>query len=153
RIAVWHSSAPATTSRISTARPPPGKRPGHTIASVAHVAAPPATMRHDGARSPKLIVDHPTGPPAVAYPDCVAEGDLGFARFLGEVAETDVPTETFHCDLTLLTSRWTCIFGGGCPGIYESSPDAGCCTLGAHFSDEADHDRVAAIVDRLDPTE
>ena len=60
-------------------------------------------------------------------------------------------TEVFRCDLTWLTSRWTCIFGQGCPGIYESSPDAGCCTLGAHFADETDHQRVAAVVEQLTP--
>ncbi len=59
--------------------------------------------------------------------------------------------EVFRCDLTWLTSRWTCIFGQGCPGIYESSPDAGCCTLGAHFADDADHQRVAAVVEQLTP--
>ena len=61
----------------------------------------------------------------------------------------------FRCDLTWLTSRWTCIFGNGCPGIYASSPDVGCCTLGAHFSDGEkkdgeDETRVAKWVDRLD---
>ncbi|MCW2757468.1 MAG: hypothetical protein JWO46_1214, partial [Nocardioidaceae bacterium] len=49
-----------------------------------------------------------------------------------------------------LTSRWTCIFGNGCQGIYASSPEAGCCTLGAHFSDQDDEDRVAGWVDKLD---
>ena len=31
-------------------------------------------------------------------------------------------TEVFRCDLTWLTSRWTCIFGAGCPGIYADEP-------------------------------
>lgn len=87
------------------------------------------------------------------YPVSVAEVDLGFPRSFVEFANPDDPTEVFRCDLTWLTSRWTCIFGAGCPGIYESSPDAGCCTLGAHFSDDDDLDRVAQYVERLDPTE
>ncbi len=61
--------------------------------------------------------------------------------------------EVFRCDLTWLTSRWTCIFGQGCPGIYDSSPEAGCCTLGAHFADDEDHRRVAAVVEQLTPAD
>ena len=76
---------------------------------------------------------------------------LGFPRAWVEFPNPDDDTETFRCDLTWLTSRWTCIFGAGCPGIYASSPDAGCCTLGAHFADDADHARVAEAVARLTP--
>jgi len=79
--------------------------------------------------------------------------DLGFPRSFVEFANPDDDTEVFRCDLTWLTSRWTCVFGAGCAGIYASSPDTGCCTLGAHFSDDADHARVSAIVEELDPTE
>ena len=53
----------------------------------------------------------------------------------------------FRCDLTWLTSSYMCIFGQGCHGIYKDSPDTGCCTLGAHFSDKDDEKRVAAYVD------
>ena len=55
-----------------------------------------------------------------------------------------------RCDLTWLTSNYMCIFGQGCQGIYEESPDAGCCTLGAHFADKDDEKRVATYVDQLD---
>jgi hypothetical protein len=79
------------------------------------------------------------------------EVDLGFPRQWVEFANPADDTEVFRCDLTWLTSRWTCIFGAGCPGIFGSSPDAGCCTLGAHFADEADHQRVAEAVERLTP--
>jgi hypothetical protein len=44
---------------------------------------------------------------------------------------------------------WTCIFGRGCQGIYADRPDDGCCTLGAHFADEADEKRVAKAAKRL----
>jgi hypothetical protein len=77
------------------------------------------------------------------------EVDLGFPRTHVEFANPDDADEVFRCDLTWLTSRWTCIFGQGCPGIYESSPEAGCCTLGAHFADEDDHQRVARAVSEL----
>ena len=76
---------------------------------------------------------------------------MGFPRTWVEFPNPDDSTETFRCDLTWLTSRWTCIFGQGCPGIYSSSPDAGCCTLGAHFADDEDHQRVAEAVARLTP--
>ena len=83
------------------------------------------------------------------------EIDLGFPRSWVEFVNPDDADEVFRCDVTWLTSRWTCIFGAAegpsCPGIYASSPDAGCCTLGAHFADDADHDRVATAVERLTP--
>ena len=65
------------------------------------------------------------------------EVDLGFPRQWVEFPNPADATEVFRCDLTWLTSRWTCIFGAGCPGIFQSSPEAGCCSLGAHFADEA----------------
>src|SRR5690349_21480872 len=57
-----------------------------------------------------------------------------------------------RCDLTWLTSRYECIFGRGCQGIYKESPDVGCCALGAHFADKADEKRVAEYVGMLDET-
>jgi len=52
------------------------------------------------------------------------------------------PAVVYRADLTWLTSRWTCVFGRGCPGIYAERPDDGCCTLGAHYSDEDDRQRI-----------
>jgi len=77
------------------------------------------------------------------------EVDLDFPRSWLEFVDPDDQDQVYRCDLTWLTSRWTCIFGNGCAGIYESSPESGCCTLGAHFSDEDDEERVAAWVDEL----
>lgn len=79
--------------------------------------------------------------------------DLGFPRAFVEFANPDDDSERFRVDLTWLTSRWTCIFGQGCPGIDRTAPDAGCCVLGAHFSDDDDVRRVAGYVEALDPTE
>jgi len=64
----------------------------------------------------------------------------------------DSAEQIFHCDLTWLTSSWTCIYGSGCAGIYADRPDDGCCTLGAHFADDEDEQRVAEAVKRLDPS-
>jgi hypothetical protein len=63
---------------------------------------------------------------------------MGFPRAFVEFGDPADPDQVFRCDLTWLTSRWTCIFGRGCQGIYADRPDDGCCTLGAHFSDEED---------------
>lgn len=68
-----------------------------------------------------------------------------------EFADPADEEQIFRCDLTWLTSRWTCIFGRGCQGIYAGRPDDGCCTLGAHFSDKDDEKRVASWVARLTP--
>jgi hypothetical protein len=80
----------------------------------------------------------------------VPEVPLDFPRAWIEFVDPSDDDQVFRCDLTWLTSRWTCIFGGGCAGIYASSPSTGCCTLGAHFSDSEDEERVAGWVDKLD---
>lgn len=79
----------------------------------------------------------------VEFPD--PDGPGGRARGAAEGA----PEQVFRCDLTWLTSSWTCIFGRGCKGIYADRPDDGCCTLGAHFADRDDERRVRRAVRRL----
>jgi hypothetical protein len=79
----------------------------------------------------------------------VPEVSVGFPRAWAELVDPADPDQVFRCDLTWLTSRWTCIFGRGCPGIYADRPDDGCCTLGAHFADEEDEARVAEAVSWL----
>jgi hypothetical protein len=74
---------------------------------------------------------------------------IPFPRAYAEFVDPADPDQTFRCDLTWLTSRWSCIFGQGCPGIYADRPDDGCCTLGAHFADEDDESRVRRSVRRL----
>lgn len=72
-----------------------------------------------------------------------------WVEFADPAASEDADPVTFRCDLTWLTSRWQCIFGSGCPGIVSERPDDGCCTYGAHFSDEADAARVDRAAQRL----
>lgn len=76
---------------------------------------------------------------------------LGFPRAFVEFADPTDAEQVFRCDLTWLTSSFMCIFGQGCKGIYADSPDVGCCTLGAHFSDEDDETRVRGFVEQLTP--
>ena len=78
------------------------------------------------------------------------EVDLVFPRAFVEFVDPADDAQVFRCDLTWLTSNYTCIFGQGCPGIYKESPEVGCCTLGAHFADKDDEKRVGAFVDQLD---
>ncbi len=80
------------------------------------------------------------------------EVDLVFPRAFVEFVNPEDADETMRCDLTWLTSRYRCIFGQGCAGIYADSPDSGCCTLGAHFADADDEQRVAGFVSQLDET-
>src|SRR5688500_9021065 len=59
---------------------------------------------------------------------------------------------TWMFDLTFLLSRWTCIFGRGCQGVLtEPSPELaqGCCSYGAHFTDDADKAKVEAVAETL----
>ena len=83
----------------------------------------------------------------------MTETELDISRSWVEFADPADPDERFRCDLTWLTSSWTCIFGRGCEGIYADRPDDGCCTLGAHFSGAADLERVRTYADRLGPDE
>ena len=66
------------------------------------------------------------------------EVPLDFPRAWVEFDDPGKKSRRYRIDLTWLTSRWTCIFGRGCKGIYSTAPDSGCCTQGAHFTDKAD---------------
>jgi hypothetical protein len=81
----------------------------------------------------------------------VPETDLVIPRVFVEFADPADEAQVFKCDLTWLTSRWMCIFGQGCQGIYAERPTDGCCTLGAHFADKDDEKRVRGFVKLLDP--
>jgi hypothetical protein len=63
---------------------------------------------------------------------------------------------TWLVDVTFLSSPWQCIFGQGCQGVLTADARdlvQGCCSYGAHFSDERDISRVRAAVDELLATE
>ena len=74
---------------------------------------------------------------------------IGFPRAFVEFGDPADKTQVFRCDLTWLTSRWACIYGKGCQGIYADRPHDGCCTLGAHFADADDEKRVGKAVRQL----
>ena len=74
---------------------------------------------------------------------------IGFPRAFVEFGDPADNSQVFRCDLTWLTSRWACIYGNGCQGIYADRPHDGCCTLGAHFADAEDEKRVGKAVRQL----
>lgn len=59
---------------------------------------------------------------------------------------------TWVFDVTFLLSPWTCIFGQGCQGVLTGpAPEMvqGCCSYGAHFTDDDDVERVLQAADTL----
>jgi hypothetical protein len=77
------------------------------------------------------------------------EVGLDFPRAWVEFQDPADEEQAFRCDLTWLTSHWTCVFGRGCHGIEPGRGSDGCCTLGAHWSDEDDESRVLEHAGRL----
>lgn len=77
------------------------------------------------------------------------EVPLDFPRQWVEFVDPGDPDQLIRADVTWLTSRWTCIFGQGCKGVYAAQPNAGCCALGAHFSEKKDEKRVKKWVAKL----
>src|SRR6202035_3690882 len=54
---------------------------------------------------------------------------------------------TWVFDVTFLLSRWQCIYGRGCQGVLTGPAEElvqGCCSYGAHFTDDQDVARVKA---------
>ena len=61
---------------------------------------------------------------------------------------------TWVFDVTFLLSRWTCIYGRGCQGVLTGPApelEQGCCSYGAHFTDEEDVARVEQAARTLTP--
>jgi hypothetical protein len=59
---------------------------------------------------------------------------------------------TWVFDVTFLMSSWTCIFGNGCQGVLTgpaAEMEQGCCSYGAHFTDDEDAARVTAMAATL----
>ncbi len=59
---------------------------------------------------------------------------------------------TWMFDVTFLESNWECIFGRGCQGVLTGPAEElvqGCCSYGAHFTDEKDRRRVERAATRL----
>lgn len=81
--------------------------------------------------------------------ETMSEIKPGFARDWIEFTDPKDELEIYKCDLTWLTSYWTCIYGDGCKGVFADRPNDGCCTEGAMYSDEDDETRVALSANSL----
>jgi hypothetical protein len=104
--------------------------------------------------APKKPAPKPKAAPAPApAPAAVPIPEIGldFARDWVEFADPADADQVFRCDLTWLTSRWSCIFGAGCHGIVPGRGDDGCCTHGAFYSGRKDEKRVRAFAEELTP--
>ena len=77
------------------------------------------------------------------------EVKANFARDWVEFYDPSSPEDLYKCDLTWLTSYWNCIYGAGCCGIDADKPNAGCCSDGAYYTDEADEARTDVVAARL----
>jgi hypothetical protein len=81
----------------------------------------------------------------------MSETKPGFARDWIEFTDPNDELEIFKCDITWLTSYWTCIYGDGCKGVFADRPNDGCCTEGAMYSDADDEARVLKAAADLTP--
>ncbi|HET7487334.1 MAG TPA: hypothetical protein VFJ85_05350 [Acidimicrobiales bacterium] len=66
--------------------------------------------------------------------------------------EDEDDDRTWVFDVTFLLSPWTCIFGAGCQGVLTGpAPELvqGCCSYGAHFTDDDDVERVVQAAQTL----
>ena len=84
----------------------------------------------------------------------MGQGHCGAPADAHEWVSFEDPHEhrTWVFDVTFLASSWTCIFGRGCQGVLTGpAPELvqGCCSYGAHFTDDADVARVEAAAQEL----
>jgi hypothetical protein len=66
--------------------------------------------------------------------------------------EDGAEARTWVFDVTFLLSRWRCIYGQGCQGVLTGPAEElvqGCCSYGAHFTDDDDVTRVKAAAKTL----
>jgi hypothetical protein len=66
--------------------------------------------------------------------------------------EDPFEARTWVFDVTFLLSRWRCIYGQGCQGVLTGPAEElvqGCCSYGAHFTDDDDVARVKAAAKTL----
>jgi hypothetical protein len=71
---------------------------------------------------------------------------------LHEWLSFDHDGETYMIDVTFFASRWSCIYGRGCPGIDDAPApelEIGCCSHGAYFSDKPDRKRTRERMKQL----
>jgi hypothetical protein len=107
-----------------------------------------ARTRGDSAKRAALAErSDPVGTAATAAFATTPAGAHEWVSFEDEEEE-----RTWVFDVTFLLSGWNCIFGQGCQGVLTGpTPEMvqGCCSYGAHFTDEDDVARVEAAAKTL----
>lgn len=81
---------------------------------------------------------------------------MGQTAAVREWVSIEDPEEerTWVFDVAFLLSGWECIFGRGCKGVLDHDATElvqGCCSHGAHFTDQEDIDRVERYTKKLRP--
>lgn len=75
-----------------------------------------------------------------------------------ELRDPNDENQTWRLHVPFLLSNWECLFGRGCPGTTETTPqggavsagtDVGCCNHGAFLEDKEDTERLAKHVAML----
>ena len=91
---------------------------------------------------------------AVLHKEAPALEGLEEAREWVTIEDPD-EDRTWLVDVSFLESGWACIYGNGCQGVLTAPApelEQGCCSYGAHFTDDDDLERVetAALTLRSD---
>ena len=78
------------------------------------------------------------------------------AQDLHEWVSFEDPLEqrTWTFDVTFLASKYACLFGNGCKGVLTDDAtdlNQGCCSYGAHLSDDIDLKNLLSHAERLTP--
>src|SRR5207302_3024960 len=121
--------------------PPPGHRADVRPDPRSQRRRRPRPVRAGGARRRGAVAG--TGGPAVT-PNGARPGPV---REWATFPDPGDPHRRWLVDVTWLTSPWRCLFGCGCQGVLTGPTpemEQGCCSYGAHFTDEGDRDRVLA---------
>ena len=77
---------------------------------------------------------------------------VSFPRVHDWVTFEDEAGTSWVFDASFLLSDWTCIFGSGCKGVLTEDATElaqGCCSYGAHFSDDGDRKNLVKFAKKL----
>lgn len=82
-------------------------------------------------------------------------GSAGSVHPVGEYEVIDDGDVRWRFDAEFLRSRWTCIWGLGCPGILDEPAaelQQGCCSVGARMVDDDEQRRIVGLAAMVEPS-
>src|SRR5437588_5749764 len=155
-----HTRTAAWTSSVVSGKHTTSARPEMIDASRAYSSSSRGdTLTRSGAKarsrsatSATSIVRHGTSHPLGSNP-MADPNELDHAHEWVSFDDPDEP-RTWVFDVTFLLSHWGCIYGRGCQGVLTGAApelEQGCCSYGAHFTDDDDRRRVVAAAETLTP--